>query len=74
MKILSTAIGMVLIFDSHRDLSGVIDHLSGMKEWIEKENIDPPYLYSIFHDSIPREEIEELLTDIKSQGETRFIE
>ena len=74
MKVLSTGVGLVFIFDSLRDLSGVIDHLLGMKEWAESEKIDPPFLYSIFHDSIPRDDIEELLNDIKSEGETKYVE
>ena len=64
MKILSTPKGIVLIFTSLVDLRGVIDHLSGMVEWIEDEDISPPHLYSVSDDRIPNKEIQDMLDKI----------
>ena len=65
MRIISSPIGFVLMFSSIKELEGVIEHLSGMLEWDKKERVDPPYLYAMFDDHIPHEEINELLEDLK---------
>ena len=67
MQILSTSKGFILISKSLDELRGVIDHLSGMLEWIESEKILPPYLYSIFDDRIDKQEIETLLDEMKKK-------
>lgn len=68
MKILSTSMGFILNFDSIKEVRGVIEHLSGMIEWIESENVPSPYLYAIFDDRIPNKEIQEMLDEIKNHG------
>ena len=68
MKILSTPQGFVLIFDSLKEIRGVIKHLSGMSEWVESEDVPPPYLYSVFDERIPHEEIDEMLDEIKNEN------
>lgn len=65
MKILSSPKGLVLIFESLKELQGTIKNLSGMLEWIETEDVPPPHLYSVFDDRIPHEEINEMLDEIK---------
>ena len=65
MKIISTPKGIVLIFETLTDLRGIINHLSGMVEWIEDEDVSPPHLYAAFDDRIPSDEIQELLDEIK---------
>ncbi len=65
MNILSTPKGLVVIFESMKELHGVIKHLSGMAEWAETENIPAPYLYSMYDDRIPEEEIQVILDKIK---------
>jgi len=69
MKTLGTPKGLVLIFDSIDDLQAVIDHLSGMLEWVVLEEVSSPYLYSMFDDRIDKAEIEELLDELKKDYE-----
>jgi hypothetical protein len=66
MKTLGTSKGIVLIFGSLDELRGVIDHLSGMLEFDEIENVPPPYLYAMFDDRIDSEEIEIMLDEMKN--------
>lgn len=68
MKILGTTKGIVLIFDSLKEIRGAIKHLSGMSEWIESEDISPPHLYALFDDRIPKDEIESMLDEIKNES------
>ena len=67
MKVIASALGIVLFFESKKELKGVIQHLQGHIGWIEQENANPPYLYSIHDDRIPREEIEEMFDKLKEQ-------
>ena len=65
MNVLGTPQGIVVIFDSVVELKGVIEHLSGMIEWIETENVPPPYLYSMSDDKIDTPQIEDMLDRLK---------
>ena len=65
MKILTTTLGFVLIFEATKDLEGVIKHLQGMLEWVESEDISPPHLYACRDERISKEDIEDLLNKLK---------
>lgn len=68
MNVITTGMGFVLSFPNRKDLKDVANHLQGMLEWVEKENVDPPHLYAIFDDDIPLEKIDDLLDEIKGCG------
>ena len=68
MKTLGTTKGIVLIFGSLKELHGVIEHLSGMAEWIESEGISSPHLYALYDDRIPSDEINDMLDGIKNES------
>ena len=68
MKILSTPQGFVLIFHSLGDLQGTIKNLSGMAEWILSEQISSPHLYSVSDERIPKNEVEDMLDEIKNEN------
>lgn len=65
MKIISTGMGFVLVFESLRDIQGTIKNLTGMTEWILSEQISAPHLYSVSDERIPHEEIQEMLNEMK---------
>ena len=67
MRVIASPLGLVLYFETRKELKGVIKHLQGHLEWIEKENVEPPYLYSTFDDRIPTEEIDKMLDELKGQ-------
>lgn len=66
MKVIATVMGIVISFASIGELQGVIKHLQDQLEWIERENINPPYLYSQSDERIPKDEISKMLDEIKS--------
>ena len=65
MKILTTTLGFVLIFETTEDLQGRIEHLEGLLEWTKSENIPPPHLYAVSDERIPKEEVQILLDSMK---------
>ena len=67
MRVIASTLGLVLYFETRKELKGVIQHLQGHLEWIEKENVEPPYLYSAFDDRIPRDEIDKMLDELKER-------
>lgn len=67
MNILSSPMGYVLVFESLEDLKGTIENLTGLKNYTEMQEIDPPHLYACFDERIPKEEIEEMLDEIKKR-------
>ena len=65
MKVISTSKGIILYFPTKEVLQGVIKHLQGQLEWIEKTDSIPPYLYCVYDDRIPNDEVDEMLTMMK---------
>jgi hypothetical protein len=47
MTIMVTANGYALVFKNLRELRGVVEHLEGMAEWIERDNRPAPHVYAI---------------------------
>lgn len=74
MIIISTSMGFILVLPNKESLKETIKHFQGQLEWIEKENVDPPYLYGISDDRIGREDIEDLLQRFKGQFEVKVRE
>lgn len=68
MLVISTSRGIVLSFQSIEDFETVVEHLTEQIEWIKKENIQSPFLYSQFDDRIGSDEVIEILENIKSKG------
>lgn len=63
--VLSSATGFTLIFENKESLQTVINHLSGFMEFIEQEDIEPPYIYNISDNRIPQDEIDKLTDKVK---------
>lgn len=68
MKVIGTPMGLVISFKSRDELAGVIKHLQGHLEWVDQEGEGPPYLYSMYDDRIPGDEIHDMLQEIKEGG------
>jgi hypothetical protein len=65
MRIIATAQGFILYFESIDDLKGLIQNLSGQLEWVKSKNIEPPFLYASYDERMPKQEIEKLLDELK---------
>ena len=67
MNVISSAHGFVIKFDNKESMKCHIENLKGQLEWIEKENINPPYLYSLYYNETTKEDIQNLLDKIKEK-------
>lgn len=65
MIVVSTLEAQVLAFRDLRELRGTIANLEGMAEWIERDGVAPPHLYSIRHDSVSEQQMHALLDALK---------
>ena len=65
MKIISTGHGFILKFDSIESMETHINNLKGQLEWVKQEDIQPPYLYSVYYPKTTNEEMQNLLDKIK---------
>lgn len=67
MKIVSSSLAVILVFESRKNLQGIIEHLQGMLEWAEKDNVEPPYLYATFEDTVDRAKVLLWIDELKEQ-------
>lgn len=67
MEVVSTPLGFVLHFNSTEDMNQHVSNLQGQLEWIKEENIKPPYLYAVFDDNVSVEEVQRMLSRLKSR-------
>ncbi|MFW6377211.1 MAG: hypothetical protein ACOCZ5_01070 [bacterium] len=68
MEIIATEMGFVLKFENIDDLKRVHKNTGEMAEWVEEENIEPPYLYVTYDESIDSEKIRGLIDRIKDNN------
>lgn len=68
MRVVSTTAGFILVFNNKREIEGLVEHLQKQLEWIEQEGIEPPHLYSQFHESTPEDDVREILEELKNKG------
>ena len=50
--------GVTFVFSTKAQLIGMIEHLQGMLEWAQKEDISQPYIYHIAHEQISTDELD----------------
>lgn len=74
MFVISTSMGFVLKFQDKDDMRQHIDNLKNQLNWINKNDIEDPYLYAIFDDAIETEKVQELLEKLKEEHLTRYKE
>ena len=65
MMIVSSAYGQTLVFTDRQSLEDVIKHLSGQLEWVDDEQIQPPYVYHQAEEHIPSDAIDQWTDWIK---------
>lgn len=65
MKAIGTPMGLILSFDSRKEIEGVIEHLQTYLGWADTENVDPPFLYALYDDRIPAGEMDKLMDELK---------
>ena len=70
MKIISSDIGFALKFKDKEDLKTVVNHLSGMLEWKNKQTKDKeknvyPAVYAVANDTIGKQRFKEFVDNVK---------
>lgn len=68
MQVVSTSHGFVLSFQNKKDLEQHLKNLQGQKEWIERESVSPPFLYSVYSEETSTDDIEDILDKLKGSG------
>ena len=52
MKVISTAKGFILHFSNLEEIRNFSDQMSGQLKWINRNDIKPPYLWSLYSNEI----------------------
>ncbi len=65
MIAVSNECGLTLVFKDVEDLRLVIAHLSGQLEWVEANDVPPPYIYTRYHSDIGKDEIDKYTDKLK---------
>lgn len=75
MKVQCDQLGFVLIFQSLEDLESHVANLNGMIEWVKKEEVAHPYVYSVSDERTPPPEIQQrnILVKISHQAAEQFL-
>lgn len=71
MRILAGIKCIVISFDDIKDLENTVKNLTGLFEWAGCNEVEPPYLYAVYDDSISEERIQKLLDQLKEIKDER---
>jgi hypothetical protein len=58
MKVISDSQGFILVFDTTEDLEQHTANLQSMLEWVKKDNVQMPVLYSVSDENFKPEDIQ----------------
>ena len=67
MQVISSELGFALKFESLENLRIVIDHLQRQLEWVEQENVEPPYIYFTYNNAVNPEIAREYINKLKKE-------
>jgi tryptophan synthase alpha subunit len=67
MQVISDQIGFALKFESLEDLIQVANNLYGQIEWIQKEEVEPPYIYLTYAGKCNQDDAREFMNKLKEQ-------
>jgi len=66
MRVISSEFGTAMLFTSQGDLNGMIEQLEGFRKHIEESGMEPPFLYAVYHNSVPSDDVLQFLSSLKA--------
>ncbi|NLA32977.1 MAG: hypothetical protein GX864_03460 [Mollicutes bacterium] len=71
MEVVSNSVGFALRFKNKEDLKHIIDNLQDQLEWIEQENIQPPYIYFTYEKENLEEKVRKIVEELKGESQCK---
>lgn len=72
MEVVSNSVGFALRFKSKEDLKHIIENLQDQLEWIEQENIQPPYIYFTYEKENLEEKVRKIVKELKGESQCKM--
>ena len=66
MKVLSDSDGFSIVFENEDEFEQHLNNLRGFLEAVKEQNMSSPHVYSVFNESMSKEEMQEKISKVRN--------